>query len=277
MREEDFRKSSPHMHHKRYSLVVAWNKDSAALGSAVVRYLSEHLDCSESCGMGFDQFYSFGGVTVEDNVIQFPESKFYTCENNKLLMCISDPPHYEWYAFLNTLIDMSQKYGGVEEIYTIGGMVDVTAHLSSRRIFPVFNSVEMKEGMGSFHPMEGIEYQTPPGQRPTLSSFLSWIAKKRNIPGVNLWVAVPFYLVAVGDAMANKTALQFFDKKFSLSMDFQQIDEEIRMQNDKIADMRVRSSEIDGYLKKVEEGLNLSEEENISLINEIGEIFKKDT
>jgi hypothetical protein len=47
------------------------------------------------------------------------------------------------------------------------------------------------------------------------------------------------------------------------------------LRNEKIADMQIRSSEIDGYLNKLEEGLKLSEEENISLINEIKDIFRE--
>ena len=178
------------------------------------------------------------------------------------LLALSQPVH-------------AQKCGSVKEIYTIGGMVGVSAHLAPRKIFPVFNSVEMKERIGSYHAGEGIDYQTPAGQRPTVSSFLSWIAKGRNIPAVNLWVVIPFYLTTVRDAMACKVMLKFFDQKFNLGMELGQIDDDISMQNQKIEHARNHAAEIDGYLSKLEASMDLSEEENISLINEIEGIFRE--
>lgn len=257
-------------------LVVGWNKDSSKLGAHVIDCLNEKLGGQEFCEIELKRFFSFGGVAVEDNVIKFPESKLFACEKNNLLIFKSDPPQYEWYKFLNVIVDVAEHYAKVKEIYTIGGMVGLTAHTRPRELFAVFNSLEMKESLSSCHLGKDVDYQTPSGQKPTLSSFLLWIAKRRSIPGVNLWVPIPFYLAAVEDAKARKIVLEFFDRRFNLGIDFKDLDDKIGKQNEKIAQARIRSSEVDGYINKLENNLHLSEEENEKLIKEIEEVFKKD-
>ena len=155
-------------------------------------------------------------------------------------------------------------------------MVGLTDHTRPRDLIAVFNSLEMKESMSPCHLGKDVDYQTPSGQRPTLSSFLLWIAKRRGIPGVNLWVPIPFYLATVEDAKARKTILEFFDRRFNLGIDFKDLDEKIGRQNEKIAQARIRSSEVDSYINKLENDLHLSEEENEKLIKEIEAVFKKD-
>jgi len=258
------------------SLVVGWKRDSSKLGLKVIDYLNKKLGGKEFCEIELNRFFSFGGVAVEDNVIQFPESRLYACEKNNLLTFKGDPPQYEWYKFLSSIIDVAEHYAKLKEIYTIGGMVGLTAHTRPRELFAVFSSLEMKRSLSPYHLGKKVDYQTPYGQRPTLSSFLLWVAKNRSIPGVNLWVPIPFYLVAMEDAKAQKIVLEFFDRRFNLGIDFKDLDEEIRRQNEKIAQVRIRSSEIDGYINKLENNQDLSEEESEKLIKEIEEVFKTD-
>ena len=267
---------SRHIQFKSSSLIIAWNRDSSTLGARVIDFLNKKLGGQEICEMELSRFFSFGGVAVEDNVIQFPECKLYACEKNNLLIFKSDTPQYEWYKFLNSIIDAAEHCAKVEEIYTIGGMVGLTAHTRSRELFAVFNSLEMKKRLGSYHLGKDMDYQTPSGQRPTLSSFLLWVAQKRGILGVNLWVPIPFYLVAVEDAKAQKIVLEFFDRRFNLGIDYKCLDDKIGEQNEKIARARIRSPEIDGSINKLEDNLHLSEEENVKLIKEIEKVFKRD-
>ncbi len=275
MREEYPFRISMEPRFQNPSLVVGWNKDAGKLGIKVIDYLNKKLGGQEFCEIEPNDFFSFGGVAVEDDVIQFPESKFYACEKNDLLIFKSDSPSYEWYKFLNSILDFAENYSKVKEMYTIGGMVSLAAHTAPRELLAAFNSSEMKESLSQYHLERDVDYKTPPGQRPTLNSFLLWAAKKRDIPGVSLWVPIPFYLVAVEDPKAQKRVLEFFDQRFDLEIDFKDLDDEIRRQNEKIAQARIRSSEIDDYIKKLESNLSLSEEENAKLIKEIEEVLKK--
>ena len=184
----------------------------------------------------------------------------------------SDPPKSEWYKFLNLVLDTAE-YCHTKEIYTVGGMVALSAHTVSRELIATANSPEMKKSLSQYGLVLNINYETPPAQRPTLSSFLLWVAKKRSIVGASLWVPVPFYLVAVEDPRAWRKAVEFFDKRFGLGVDFTDLDEEVAKQNEKIAEVRDRRPELDEYIRRLESNLSLTDEEYRKLVGEIAELL----
>jgi proteasome assembly chaperone (PAC2) family protein len=120
-----------------------------------------------------------------------------------------------------------------------------------------------------------VDYETPPGHRPTLSTFLLWVAKRRNMVGASLWVPVPFYLVATEDPWAWRKALDFLDNRLGLGLDFEDLDEEVTRQNERIAQARIRFPEIDDYIRRLEGNLGLTQEENEKLVKEIEELLRR--
>jgi len=253
------------------SLIVGWAKDAGKLGPKVVDYLNKKLAGQVFAEIEPVDFFPLGGVSIEDDVVQFPESKFYCCQPDNLVIFESGLPIAEWYKFLNLVLDVAEHHCHVKELYTVGGMVSFSAHTAPRELLAIANSPEMKKVLSQYNLARDMDYQTPPGQRPTLSSFLLWIAKKRNIAGASLWVPIPFYLTAIEDPQAGKKTLEFFDKRFNLRIDFTDIDEDIERQNEKIAQARIRFSEIDNYIRRLESNLSLTEQESERLVKEIEE------
>jgi len=257
------------------SLVVGWGADAGKLGAKVTNYLNRKLGGQSFCEIEPVEFSPLGGVTIEDDLVQFPETKFYSCSRNDLVIFRSDPPSHEWYKFLNLILDIAEHYCHVKELYIMGGMVSLGAHTAPRELLGTFNSPELNEALSPYNLTRGLDYETPPGQRPTLNSFLLWVAKRRNIPGVNLWVPIPFYLVAVDDPTAQKRVLEFFNQRFDLRIDFNDLDEEIARRNEKIAEVRTRLPEIDEYITRLEGNLRLSEDENEKLVTEIEKFLRE--
>ena len=257
------------------SLVVAWSEDAGKLGLKVVDYLNKKLGSQEFAEIDPVDFFPLGGVSVEDDVAQFPESKFYWCQEKNLVMFKSNPPRSEWYEFLNLVLDIAEHYCKVKELYTIGGMVSSSAHTIPRVLLAIANSPEMRKVLSQYDLVSDMDYETAPGQRPTLSSFLLWVAKRRNIAGASLWVPVPFYLVAAEDPRAWRKAAEFFDRRFGLSIDFRDLDEEVARQNEKIAQLRSRLPELDEYISRLESNLSLTADENEKLVKEIEEFLRR--
>ena len=255
------------------SLLVGWSQDAGKLGLKVVNFLNGKLGSQEFCAIEPADFFPLGGVAVEDDMIQFPESKFYSCRENDLIIFSSDPPSYEHYEFLNSVLDLAQHYCKAEELYTIGGIISLTAHTSPRRILTVVNQPELKEKLSGYGLEIGMDYQTPPGQRPTLSSFLLWLAKRRNIAGANLWVEVPFYLAAE-DPMAGRSVLRFLDKRLNLGIDLGELDLEVKKQSDKIESLREQNQEISKYMGMLEKGIMLSHDESEKLAEGVMEFLE---
>ena len=257
------------------SLVVAWGEDAGKLGPKVIDYLNKKLGGEEFGEIEPADFFPLGGVSIEDDVAQFPESKFYCCQEKNLVIFKSNSPRSEWYKFLNSVLDVAEHYCHTKELYTIGGMVSLSAHTAPRQLLAITNSPEMKTALSQYDLARDMDYETPPGQRPTLSAYLLWAAKRRNIPGASLWVPIPFYLVSTEDPKAWRKAVQFFDDRFGLGIDFRDLDEEVARQNEKIAELRNRFPELDDYVHRLESNLSLTEEEHGKLIKEIEEFLGK--
>lgn len=256
------------------TLVVGWEADAARLGSNVTDYLVKKLDARSFCEIDPVEFFPLNGVAVESDVVQFPQSTFYASVEHDLIIFQSTIPRYEWFRFFNLIIDLAQQYCRVKEMYTIGGMITLAAHTVPRESWATFNSLPIKKALSSFQLSRELDFETPPGGRPTLNSFLLWAAKTRDLPGANIWVPVPFYLITVHDAEANKKVLKFLDSRLSLELDFTDLEASIKQENEKLGRLRQSSAEMDGYFSKLEGNLRLSEEEHEILVKAVEDCLK---
>jgi proteasome assembly chaperone (PAC2) family protein len=253
------------------SLVVAWNQDVGKIGVNVADYLNRKLKSRKLAEISPEGFFSLGGVSVEDDVAQFPESKFYLCPGKSLVVLRSDIPRHDWYEFLNVALDIAEKYCKVKEIYTIGGMVSPGAHTTPRVLLSVANSAEMKKTLSRHDIVSDMDYETRDDQRPTFSSFLLWAAKRRNIAGASFWVPIPFYLLSVEDPQALKNVIEFFNRHLGLNIDFADLDGEVARQGKEIAQMRSKFPELDGYISRLESNLGLTVDESEKLARGVEE------
>jgi proteasome assembly chaperone (PAC2) family protein len=256
-------------------LVVGWNQDVGGLGSKTLEFLIKKLNAREFARINPAGFFSLSGVPVEENVIQFPNSKFYFCEEKDLLIFHSDGPSQSHYEFLTMLLDIAGQTRPVKEMYTLGGIISLMAHNSPRRVSSVVNQHELKQSMAELGTNTNLEYDTPVGARPTFSSLLLWVAQKKNVTGANLWVEVPFYLAALEDPRACKQVLSVLDRRFGLGLDFAELDQDIARQDHLIADLKEKESDVHRYLTMLEKGIMLSEKESEALANKVAEFLQK--
>lgn len=207
-------------------------------------------------------------------MIQFSESKFYSCEGKDLLLFKSDGPAREWYRFLNTILDVAALYCKVKEVYTVGGFISSMAHTSARRTIGIASQPEIKKELLEYVPdIDNLEYQTPMGGRPTLNSYLLWVAKRRNIACINLWAEVPFYLAASEDPRACKNILAVLDRKFKLGIALDEIEDEIKTQNEKLENLKTQNLDVSRYVEMLERGIMLNQEESEKLAREVLEFL----
>jgi proteasome assembly chaperone (PAC2) family protein len=257
------------------AMVVGWTMDAGRLGSRVTDYLVSKLGGQAFCEIEPVDFFPLSGVTIVDDIVYFPESKFYACPERNLVVFQSTPPSYEWYRFLNLILDVAQDYCHVREIYNIGSMVALGAHTAPRQFFGTINSKEMKKELNSYSLAREVDYETPPGGKPTLNSYFLWTAKRRHIPAANLWVPVPFYLVSAEDPAAYYSILSFFDDRLGLGLDLTDLEEQARLQNEKIDQVRAAQPEVDRIIRKLEHGLRLEEGEGEKLAQEVGDFLRE--
>lgn len=260
---------------RRSSLVVGWRGEAGNLGERATGYLNRKLKGHEFAEIDPEGFFPLGGVAIEDDLARFPESKFCVCPEHELVLFQSDSPRAEWYRFLSSVLDVAERHCQVEQICILGAMVSFSAHTTPRQLFAVFGSAQTKEAFAEYDLITDMDYQTPPGERPTLNSFLLWMAKERNIPGVSLWAPIPYYLATTEDTQAQKKVLSLLDKRLNLKIDFGDLNQEIQEQNEKLAGARSLFPKIDDYIRRLESNLMLSDEENGELIRRIEDSLRE--
>ncbi|MDH5203227.1 MAG: PAC2 family protein [Nitrospirota bacterium] len=253
-------------------LLVGWNRDTGKIAPEVLNFLNVTFASQKFSTIDPLGFFSFEGVAVYENCIQFPESAFFSCQRKDLIFFKSDQPEHEQYRFLNIMLETASQIGQINELYTINGMVSQISHTDPRRMFAVFNRPELHDMLQTYE-LEGLTWEGPPA----ISSFLLWLAGKKEIPGLSLWIEVPFYLAAVEDFQAIKLALSFFDQRFNLNLDLSELNSKIIKQNEKIEQLRIKNKELDKYLGLLESGLGLKDEIKIKLVRDIYMYLKKDT
>jgi proteasome assembly chaperone (PAC2) family protein len=253
------------------SLIVGWQEDAGKLGSKVIEYLNRHIKANIFCEIEPVDFFPLGGVAIEDNIAQFPVSKFYAGDERKdLVIFESTHPLYERHRFLNSLLDAGEHYCKMKELYTVSGTVSPIAHTSPRRLLAVFNQPEFQRSLHRYC-LENMTWEGPPA----INSFLLWLAQRRGILGVSLWPEVAFYLAATEDPKAAKVVLSFFNGRFDLGLDLIGLDLEIKDQSEKLARLRREDTQIDRYIGTLEIGLSLDEEEQLRLARTVTEFLKK--
>lgn len=257
------------------ALVFGWADDAGKLGPRVVDHLNQSLRGREFGEIDPEEFFPLEGVSVEDDVAQFPECKFYQCQEGGLVTARSYPPRSEWFRFLNLVLDVAADYCHSPEVYTFGAMITFSAHTSPRALLAVANSPEMKDSLEQYGLTTDVDYETPPGQRPTLNSYLLWVARERKIPAASLWVPIPFYLVGHEDPRAWKKMLEFLDARFDLALELGKVDQQIASQDERIDRIRVRHEEIDKCIRKLENNLPLTQDENEKLVKGMAESLEK--
>jgi predicted ATP-grasp superfamily ATP-dependent carboligase len=259
---------------KKPVMVVAWSEDASNIGIRAADYLIDALKCRELGEILPDGFFTMSGVNVMDNVAQFPESKFYVSDDGKVIILKSSIPRVDWHRFLTALLEIAKKECGVAAIFTIGAMISVAAHTSPRVLISVVNNQDLKAELEPFDVMCNTDYENPAGQKPTLSSYLLWLARQKDITAAALWVPVPYYMVSVDDPRACKRIVSFFNSKLNLDVDFTGLDGEISVQNSRISTLYARLPEIEGFVHKLEAGESLESEESEKLLREITDLFK---
>jgi proteasome assembly chaperone (PAC2) family protein len=253
------------------SLIVGWQtRDVGKLGPKVIDFLNEKLGGREIAEIKPLGFFPFGGIRFKDDLVQVPESKFWACEKDNLLIFRSDEPVFEHYQFLNSVLDFAESYCHAKELYTLSGVVSFIAHTSPRRILAVFNKVELKKSLQGY----GLEDMTWEGP-PAISSYLLWLAQKRGISGVSLWPEITFYLATREDPVAIKLTLSFLNRRFNLDLNLGEFDLEISNLNEKIAELRKEDTEINKYISMLESGLRLDEEGQLKLAEKVYELLGK--
>jgi predicted ATP-grasp superfamily ATP-dependent carboligase len=261
---------------KKSSFVIGWTKDTGAVSPLAADHLIKALNGNDFCQIEPADFYPVGGVTVTDDVARFPQSTFFYSERNPIVVLRADEPQSNRYEFLSAVLDLAEHYGKTdlgepsraEALYTINGIAALTAHTTPRRVFGVFNDAVTQRRLQQLVPTDA-NWQGPPH----VSTYLLWLAGQRHVPGVGLWVEVPFYLSDYQDYESAKAAVSLLSMMLGWDVDLGEFDQLAAEQNEKLAQLE-NDPGIEDMIRALEEGQSLDRQEQTQLIEAVGNVLK---
>ncbi len=265
-RAELFRfRSTPRL--RKPSFVIGWTKDTGAVSPATADYLIKASNGSDFCQIEPADFYPVGGVSVTGDIARFPESRFFYSEQNPLVILRADEPQSNRYDFLSAVLDLAEHYGKTdlneprraEALYTINGIAAVAAHTAARRVFGVFNDAAMQRRLQPLVP-DGANWQGPPH----VSTYLLWLAGQRHLPGMGLWVEVPFYLTDHEDYQSIRSAVSLLSMILGWDVDLSELNRLAVEQDEKLAQLESDPGIAD-MIRALEEGQSLDRQEQTEL------------
>ncbi len=248
---------------RRPCLLVGWEPDAGALGGELIDYVSQEVGAEEFCRFNPLGYFSLNAVSIEADVIEFPTSTLYYSEQANLILFRSMQPSQAQYEFLSLLLDLAEELK-VKRIYTIGGLVSRTGHLGKRRVLTVFNRPELRQELSPY-PLDFISYHGST----SMSGFLLWLAKRRRLSAVSFWGEVPFYLANIEDRRMVEIMLESVCQVLELQLNLSACQQRAEQQERRIAEIRRQRPHIDEYLERVEKGIELTEEEGLTLVREM--------
>ncbi|MFO8011514.1 MAG: PAC2 family protein [Dehalococcoidia bacterium] len=258
------------------TVIVGWKNEIGKVADTVVESFLELLDLDVLADLCLKDFYVFNGVAVGDDIINFPQSRFFSCPQANVLVFRGDVPDREPHQYLETILDFMVEQCRSEEIWTVGGFVSTISHLSPRRVFATVTQPEYKSVLQDLRVNTDVDYETPPqGARPSLNHFLLWVARRRGIAGYSLWVEVPFYLAGLKDPVGCKAILEVLDSRFTLGLDFDVIDSQAREVNQRIQELQSQNPDVNRSIQLLEQGLALSKEEGETLVREVARVLQQ--
>jgi len=254
---------------ERPSFIIGWTRDIGGVSSITTEYLTTVMDADSFCQIDPAGFFPVSGVSVEDDIAQFPESRFFNSERDNVVILRSDEPQSHRYRFLNAVLDLAEHYGGAEALYTINGVASMIPHSADRRVFGVFNDPALQARLLPSI-TANMDWQGPPHT----STYLLWLAKNRHIPGAGLWFEVPFYLANYEDARAIKAAAQLLNEAIGADYDVSELDEDILDQDEMLEQLREDNPEVDARIRALEEGETLNQQEQVELAEAVQSALK---
>jgi len=253
------------------SLIVGWERDAGGVATRVIDYIIESIKGKSFCEIEPVDFFQLGGIAIENDVAQFAGNRFFAGEMKDLILFKGNEPQFNHFKFLNVMLDVAQYRCRIKELYTISATVSSIPFNSPRNILAVYNTKEFQNSLRNYELLD-MTWEGPPA----LNSFLLFTAKMRHIPGVSLWPEIPFYVATVDDYRAQKSTLEFFNKRFNMNIGLDILDEAIERQSSELLKLRKQDPQVDHYMRLIDKSDSLSQEDNLNLANKVSQfLFKK--
>jgi predicted ATP-grasp superfamily ATP-dependent carboligase len=244
----------------RPTMIVGWRGDAGNTGQRVVNFINESPDMKPLAEIEPVGFFQLNGVEVSKDLARLPDCKFKYSGDGRLITLLSDVPSFEVHLFLRNLLDLASRFV-VSHIVVLGGFAAMASHNTPSPMLANFSTPLLKDWLSGNGVNTEVDYISPQGQKPPISTYLTWEAKQRGIEAISLWQPVPYYLAPFTDETGAQHTLSLLRQKLAVSIDLEPAAEAARKQREKIAALRLSTPDVEKYLNMLESNLSLTEYE----------------
>lgn len=245
---------------ERPLMVVGWKGEAGNMGQRVTSYLESTLGMTDLAEIEPVGFFSLTSVEVADDLVSFPFSRFKYSEKASLITFYTDTPAHEIPEFLQLVLEVAARHG-VCQIVMINAMPMMASHNTPNPLIANLSTPLLKEWLSGDGINTDIDFESPPGPRPPLSSYLLWEARKKGIEAVSLWVPVPYYLAPFADEVGIRRALAFLREKLAVPLELEGAVNAEHALREALGELRSASVDVDKALTMLESNLSLTEYE----------------
>jgi len=244
----------------RPAMIIGWRGDAGNAGEQVIAYVNESLATKPLAEIEPVEFFQLSSVEVSGDLARLPNCRFNYSETAPVITLLSDVPSFEAHLFLKNILDVAARYV-VSHIVALGALPTMASHNTPSQLLANFSTPLLKDWLSGENINADVDYASPPGQKPPISTYLTWEARQRGIEAVSLWLPVPFYLAPLSDAGGVYKILSVLRHKLALQIDTAAASESARMQRERLAALRGSTADIEKYLNMLESNLSLTEYE----------------
>lgn len=245
-------------------LIAAFSGFSDAGGAAIatLELLEDEWDAEPLAEIDPQPFYDFTvqrpHVRMEDGqrVLDWPTNQFSvarpTGSNRDIVLLGGIEPHTHWRTFTEALADVMRTLGITTSI-TLGAQPGPVPHT---RPLPVTLSASHEDFSRQFGlPIPVSRYEGPTG----IVGVMNLHHRSLGMRNASLWVQVPHYLSAGPDPNAIVALLQTLDHGLGTHTDTSSLLDQRAQFEDQVREAMRQSSDIQGYVRQLEEAYDRSE------------------
>jgi len=194
------------------------------------------------------------GVTRK---IEWPENAFLTAHlpgtERDVVLLLGIEPNIRWRAFTDLIVGLAEDLN-VQLVVTLGSLLADVPHT---RVPPVTGSAtdpQLVEALG----LSSSRYEGPTG----IVGVLHDTCKRRELPSVSLWAAVPHYVSLTPNPRAAKAICDRLATLLDARLDTTELDEAIETYTEQVSEAVSSDPDTAAYVEELEERADAAEQEH---------------
>ena len=180
--------------------------------------------------------------------VTWPDTAAYGIElegqPRDLVVVLGEEPHLAWRRFAATVIELLQTLG-VSQVVTLGAFIGQVAHTLPVPVVGVLEDPELLEK----HGLMASNYEGPTG----IVGVLNDAFVNADLDSASLWAAIPHYLAANPNPRAMLALLQRAAALLGVAVETTALAVEAAEFQSKVDEAVLRSSELAGYVRRLEQ------------------------